>query len=82
MFFGIKAIVRKEFVLAGRTVSSAYYCGVLRRLHEDVPRLRLKLWRQKNWLLHHDNAPSHTSFFTKEHLTKNNRTVTPTTLLT
>jgi hypothetical protein len=26
--------------------------------------------------LHHDNAPSHTSFFTKEFLTKNNITVT------
>jgi hypothetical protein len=21
-----------------------------------------RTWRQKNWLLHHDNAPSHTSF--------------------
>jgi hypothetical protein len=25
----------------------------------------------KNWLLHHDNAPFHTSFFTREYLTKN-----------
>jgi hypothetical protein len=30
-----------------------------------------------NWLLHHDNAPSHTSFFTREFLTKNNTTVIP-----
>jgi hypothetical protein len=28
--------------------------------------LRPKLWRQKNWLLQHNNAPSHTSFFTRE----------------
>jgi hypothetical protein len=28
----------------------------------------------KNWLLHHYNAPSHTSCFTKEFLTKNNMT--------
>jgi hypothetical protein len=29
-----------------------------------------------NWLLHHDNAPSH-FFFTREFFTKNNMTVVP-----
>jgi hypothetical protein len=29
------------------------------------------------WLLNHDNAPSHTSFFTREFLAKNNMTVVP-----
>jgi hypothetical protein len=38
-------------------------------------RLNPKLWRQKNWLLHHDNAFSHTSFFTKEFFYQNNMTV-------
>jgi hypothetical protein len=33
---------------------------------ENVRRLRPELWRQNNWLLHHDNASSHTSFFTRE----------------
>jgi hypothetical protein len=37
-----------------------------------VQRLCSKLWRQKNWLLHHDEAPSHTSLSTREFLTKNN----------
>jgi hypothetical protein len=31
----------------------------------------------KNWLLHHNNARSHASFFTREFLTKNNITVIP-----
>jgi hypothetical protein len=31
-----------------------------------VRTFRRELWRQKNWLLHHDNAPSHTSVFTRE----------------
>jgi hypothetical protein len=39
---------------------------VLLQLRENVPRLRPELWPQRNWLLHHDNTPSHTSFFTKE----------------
>jgi hypothetical protein len=29
IFFDIKQIVHKEFVLAGQTVNSAYYCDVL-----------------------------------------------------
>jgi hypothetical protein len=52
--FYIKGNVHKEFVLAGQTVNSAYYCDVLRRLRENVRRLRPELWRQKNWFLHHD----------------------------
>jgi hypothetical protein len=67
----------KEFALAGQTVNSAYYCDVLRRLGENVRRLRPELWRQKNLLLLNDNAPSHTSFFTREFLTKYNMTVAP-----
>jgi hypothetical protein len=31
----------------------------------------------KNWLLHHGNALSHTSFFTRDFLTKSNMTVVP-----
>jgi hypothetical protein len=40
------------------------------RLHENVLRLRPELWR-----LHHDNATSHTSFFTKEFFYQNNKTL-------
>jgi hypothetical protein len=35
IFFDIKEIVHKEFVLAGETVNFAYSCGLLRRLRED-----------------------------------------------
>jgi hypothetical protein len=31
-----------------------------------------------NWLLHHDNAPSHTFFFIREFLAKNNMIAVPT----
>jgi hypothetical protein len=36
IFFDIKRIVHKEFVLAGQTVNCTYYCDVLLRLHENV----------------------------------------------
>jgi hypothetical protein len=71
IFFHIKGIVLKEFILASQTVSSAYYCDMLWRLRENVQ----KLWQQKNWLLHYDNTLSHTSVCTREFFTKSNRTV-------
>jgi hypothetical protein len=63
-FFDIKNSSWQE------TVNAAYYCDVLRQLRENVRRLRPKLLRQKNWLLHHENAPSHISFSTREFLLK------------
>jgi histone-lysine N-methyltransferase SETMAR len=77
IFFIIKGIVHKEFVLAGQTFNSAYYYDVLWQLNENVRRLRPEFWRQKNWLLHHDNTPSHTSFFTTKFFNKKNMTVVP-----
>jgi hypothetical protein len=34
-----------------------------------------KLWREQTWLLHHDNAPSHTSVLTQQFLAKNKMAV-------
>jgi hypothetical protein len=36
IFFDIRGIVHNKFILAGQTVSSAYYCDILRRLQENV----------------------------------------------
>jgi hypothetical protein len=77
IFFDMKGIVHREFALAGQPVNSAYYCNVLWWLCENVRRLRPEHWRQKNWLLHRDNAPSHISFFTRECFTNTNLTVDP-----
>jgi hypothetical protein len=74
-FFDIKGIVHREFALTDQTVNSAYYCDALRRLLKNMRRLRPELWRQKNWLLHHDNIPSH--FSPGNFPTKSNMTVVP-----
>jgi len=42
----------------------------LRRLRENVRRKRPEMWKKRNWLLHHDNAPAHTSLVVREFLTK------------
>ena len=46
------------------------YCEVLRRRHVKVRRLRPQLWREKSWLLHHDDAPSHTFVLTHQFVAK------------
>jgi hypothetical protein len=66
IFCEIKGIVHKEFILAGQRVISPYVFDVSRRLRENVRRFRLELWRPKNWLLNHENTPSHTSFISHE----------------
>jgi hypothetical protein len=40
-------------------------------LRENVRRKRPELWHNHNWLLHHDNAPAHTSLKTTEFVTNN-----------
>ena len=60
-FFDIKGIVHKEFVPTRQTVNSGFYFEVLRRLREKVRRHHPQLWQEQTWLLHHDNAPSHTA---------------------
>jgi transposase len=42
-----------------------------------VRRKRPELWRNHNWLLHHDNASAHTSLKTPEFATDNNLTIVP-----
>jgi hypothetical protein len=54
-----------------------FYCDVLRRLRENVRRRCPELWREQTWLLHHDNAPSHTSVLTQEFLVKYKMAVIP-----
>jgi hypothetical protein len=40
-------------------------------------RRRLELWCNHNWLLHHNNAPAHTSVKTTEFVTNNNMVIIP-----
>jgi len=76
-FFDTKGIVHKEFVPTGQTANSGFYRKALWRLREKVQRYRLQLWREQTWLLHHDNAPSHTAILTYQFLAKNKIAVIP-----
>jgi len=61
VLLNIQGIVHKEFVPPGQTVNGKFYCEVLKRLREGIWRKCPDKWKKNNWVLHHDNAPTHTS---------------------
>ena len=75
IFFYSKGIVHKEFVPPGQTVNQTFYLQVLERLRNRVRRVRGEI--ADKWFLHHDNAPSHTSFAVREFLAQNKITTLP-----
>ncbi len=50
----------RTMVLANRCIE------VLKHLHEHIPQVRPILWKNKFWILHHNNAPAHSSILVCE----------------
>jgi hypothetical protein len=74
IFFGMKGIVHKYLSYQAKQSilhTAVMFYGDCMKLCEDIA---LNFCDKKNWLLHHNNKLSHTSFFTREFLTKNNMT--------
>ncbi|UYV79154.1 hypothetical protein LAZ67_17001276 [Cordylochernes scorpioides] len=70
-------VVHHEFLPQGRTVNKEYYLQVMRNLRKAIRQKRPDFWKNKNWLLHHDNAPAHTSLLVRDLLAKNNTLMMP-----
>ncbi|UYV80194.1 hypothetical protein LAZ67_18001973 [Cordylochernes scorpioides] len=77
VFVDCRGVVHREFLPQGRTVNKEYYLQVMRNLSEAIRQKRPDLWKNKNWLLHHDNAPAHTSLLVRDFLAKNNTLMMP-----
>jgi len=71
-FFDVRSIVRSEFLPQGQTISQRVYKEILRRLLRSVREKRGELWRDKSWLLHHDNAPAHKALSIRQFLAEKN----------
>lgn len=70
VFFDSEGVVHHEYAPQGQTINKEYYVDVLKRLRESVRRKRPEKWSTKSWMLHHDNAPSHTSHLVQSFLAK------------
>lgn len=75
-FFDLNGIVQAEFVPRNTTLNSECYKDLLERLRNDVCRKRSEKWAN-GFLLHHDNAPCHTSLLVWQFLSNKNITVCP-----
>jgi len=69
-FFKSEGIVHHEYAPDGQTINKEFYVEVLRRLRESVRRKRQEKWRDVDWILHHYNAPAHTSHLVHRFLAK------------
>ena len=71
VFFDVKGMVLTEFLPSGETVDSDLYCQTLKNLKEAIRRKHPQLWGARlrrdqpcPFLLHHNNASSHTCVLT------------------
>jgi len=77
VFFDWQGVIHYEFIPRGQTVNKEFYVAVLKHLREAVRRKRPQLWTSQRWVLHHDNAPAHSSFLVHNFLAKNETTIVP-----
>jgi transposase len=75
VFFDYHGIVHHSYAPAGQIINKEYYLEVIRHLRDAVQRKRLDLWASRNWQLHHDNAPAHSSQLIQSFLAKPNISV-------
>ena len=62
--------MQHEYAPDGQTINMEFYLEVLQRSRESVRRKQPEKWRDGDWILHHDNAPAHTSHLVQKFLTK------------
>ena len=69
-FFYSEGIVHHEYTPNGQTINKEFYVEVLQHVCESVRWKRLDKWHDGEWILHHNNAPAHTSHLVQQFLAK------------
>ena len=77
VFFDWQGAIHSEFIPRVQTVNKEFYVAVLKHLREAVCRKRPQLWTNQSWVLHHNNAPAHSSFLVRNFLAKSEMTMVP-----
>jgi hypothetical protein len=66
VFLDYRRIVHHSYAPEGKTIYKEYYLELIRHL-----------WASRNWQLHHDNAPAHSSHLIQSFLAKHGILVVP-----
>ena len=80
VFFDCNGVVHFEFMPQGRTANKEYCLEVKHRLRKVSRQNRTELYKNQSRILHHDNAPAHTSMLADDR--KQNRNHVSTTVFT
>ena len=70
IFFDCEGVMHYQFAARGQTINEEYYVEVLKRFRDAVRRKWPCFWSSGDWLLHHDNAPAHSSNLVQQFLAK------------
>ena len=71
-FFEPEGVIHREFVPEGQKVNAGFYVGVLDRLLKRIRRVRTAKFETNEWVLLHNNAPSHNAAIVKKFLANRN----------
>ncbi len=74
-FFDCRGLILKHWVPKGQSITAAYYIEVLKKLRRKIAKKRPEMWAANSWVLHHDNAPAHSAFATRNFLAKTSTAV-------
>ena len=72
VFFDARGVVHFQFLPQGQTVNQHVYKEILQHLLQVVQTRRPEMWKNKSWILHHDNTPVYMPLSTWQYLAKNN----------
>jgi hypothetical protein len=70
VFFDYRRIVHHNYAPEGQTINKEYCLKVICHLHDAIRHKRPDLWSSRNWQLHYDNAPAHSSHLSQSFLAK------------
>jgi hypothetical protein len=70
VFFDYCGIVHHSYAPEGQIINNEYYLEVICHLRDAVRCKRLDLRASRNWQLHHDSAPAHSSHLVQSFLAK------------
>ncbi len=61
LFCDAQGVLLIDFLQPGATITAEEYCRTIVKLKEAIRRKRLKIWKERSFLIHHDNASPHTA---------------------
>jgi len=74
--FNCEGVIHNELLPRGQTVNKEYYLKVMKKAEWQWGE-KGQMWGGEKWLLHHDNAPTHSPLLIRDFLARHETTLVP-----